>query len=134
MAESYNNGLVLDSVGRVRDQQEWLYGVPARVFAALKASGATDQDSAYLYGHSAGGQFAHRLLATQPTYPFCAVIAANPGWYTLPDMERSFPEGMGELVCPMNNSRAGLPIQCTYLLAIRISLKTIRTFRLSPKH
>ncbi len=27
MAESYNNGLVLDSVGRVRDQQEWLYGV-----------------------------------------------------------------------------------------------------------
>ncbi|WP_252349266.1 alpha/beta hydrolase [Ochrobactrum sp. BTU1] len=97
MAESYNNGLVLDQSGNVREPQEWLYGVPARVFAALKASGVTTQERPYLYGHSAGGQFAHRLLATQPTYPFCAVIAANPGWYTLPDMERRFPEGMGAI-------------------------------------
>ena len=95
MAESYNNGLVFDQNGIVRDQKKWLYGVPARVFAALQVSGVTNQETAFLYGHSAGGQFAHRLLATQESYPFHAVIAANPGWYTLPDMERNFPEGMG---------------------------------------
>ncbi|MEN5277664.1 alpha/beta hydrolase [Brucella sp. TWI432] len=95
MAESYNNGLILRKDGTVRDQSEWLYGVPARVFTALQASGATNRETAFLYGHSAGGQFAHRLLATQPSHPFGAVIAANPGWYTLPDMDRKFPEGMG---------------------------------------
>lgn len=95
MAESYNNGLILRPDASVRDRSEWLYSVPARVFAALQESGVTNQETAFLYGHSAGGQFAHRLLATQETYPFHAVIAANPGWYTLPDFDREFPEGMG---------------------------------------
>lgn len=95
MAESYNNGLIIASDGAVRDRNEWLYGVPARVFEALRASGVTSQKQARLFGHSAGGQFSHRLLATQDHQTFSAVVAANPGWYTLPDLERDFPEGMG---------------------------------------
>lgn len=95
MAESYNNGLVLRGDESVRPRIEWLYGVPARVFAALQASGVTAQSQAFLYGHSAGGQFAHRLLATEAHHPFKAVVAANPGWYTLPDLGRKFPEGLG---------------------------------------
>lgn len=95
MAEGYNNGLVIDEKGQARAQQEWLYSVPARVFAALQASGVTVLKQARLYGHSAGGQFAHRLLATQDNAVFSEVVAANPGWYTLPDLTRVFPEGMG---------------------------------------
>ncbi len=95
MAESYNNGLIITSDGSVRNKNEWLYGVPARVFEAIRASGVTSQKQARLFGHSAGGQFSHRLLATQDHQVFSAVIAANPGWYTLPDLGRDFPEGMG---------------------------------------
>lgn len=96
MAEGYNNGLVIDeSAGLVRHKQDWLYGVPARVFAALQAAGVTSQKQVRLYGHSAGGQFSHRLLATQDHAIYSEVIAANPGWYTLPDLSRKFPEGMG---------------------------------------
>ncbi|MBF9232430.1 alpha/beta hydrolase [Microvirga alba] len=94
-AESYNNGLVIDGDGTVRAHENWLYSIPSRVFAALRQSGVTRRSQARLFGHSAGGQFAHRLLATQDHASFDAVIAANPGWYTLPTLQRSFPEGLG---------------------------------------
>lgn len=93
--EAYNNGLVVAADGSITPQAQWAYAVPARVLDALRAGGATTRQQAMLYGHSAGGQFAHRLLATQDHAPFAAVIAANPGWYTLPDLSRRFPEGLG---------------------------------------
>ncbi len=94
-AESYNNGLVIGDDGSVNPFENWLYAVPARVFAALQNGGATRRAKARLFGHSAGGQFAHRLLATQTHESFEAVVAANPGWYTLPTLQRNFPEGLG---------------------------------------
>ena len=48
----------------------------------------------YLFGHSAGGQFVHRLMSSQSHAPFKAVAAGNPGWYTLPTFDHPFPEGM----------------------------------------
>lgn len=94
-AESYNNGLVIGGDGSVRPYESWIYAAPARVLAALRKAGVTRRAKAWLYGHSAGGQFAHRMLATQEHEPFEAVIAANPGWYTLPTFDRAFPEGLG---------------------------------------
>jgi hypothetical protein len=49
----------------------------------------------YLWGHSAGSQFVHRLLATQPHDMFEEVGAANAGWYSVPTLDRAFPEGLG---------------------------------------
>jgi hypothetical protein len=48
-----------------------------------------------LWGHSAGGQFVHRLLATQPHGIFAAVGAGNSGWYTLPTLDLPYPDGLG---------------------------------------
>lgn len=95
--ESYNNGLVVEEGGSIRPVERWLYAVPARVFAAFQKGGVTRRPKARLFGHSAGGQFAHRMLATQDHGSFEAVIAGNPGWYTLPTLERDFPEGLGRL-------------------------------------
>ncbi|MCB8820549.1 alpha/beta hydrolase [Microvirga rosea] len=96
-AEGYNNGMVIGPDGTVQSSTNWIYSVPARVFAALQKIGVTRRSKAYLFGHSAGGQFSHRLLATQRDIPFEAVIAANPGWYTLPTFEYDFPEGLGSM-------------------------------------
>jgi hypothetical protein len=96
-AESYNNGLVIGPDGAVRPRESWLYGIPSRVLAALRASGVTRRKAAHMFGHSAGGQFVHRLLATQDEAPFDSVMASNPGWYTLPTLERRFPEGLDGL-------------------------------------
>lgn len=96
-AEGYNNGLVVGEDGAIAASDDWLYAVPARVLAALREAGVTKRETVKLFGHSAGGQFVHRLLATQSETPFEAAFAANSGWYTLPTLERSFPEGLGGL-------------------------------------
>lgn len=96
-AEGYNNGLVVGEDGAIAAEADWLYAVPARVLAALRKAGVTTRDKVKLFGHSAGGQFVHRLLATQAETPFEAAFPANSGWYTLPTLERRFPEGLGGL-------------------------------------
>lgn len=96
-AGSYNNGLVIGKDDAIAPCEDWLYAVPARVLAALRKAGVTRRDKVRLFGHSAGGQFVHRLLATQAATPFEAAFAANSGWYTLPTLERRFPEGLGGL-------------------------------------
>jgi len=94
-AEHYNNGLVLDDAGRPRPRDSWAYAIPLRVFAALQAAGVTTRRKAHLFGHSAGGQFGHRLMSTQPHDLLEAAIIGNPGWYTLPTLEQHFPDGLG---------------------------------------
>jgi hypothetical protein len=94
-AEPYNNGLVLDAEGRPRPRAAWSYAIPLRVFAALRAAGLTRRPRAHLFGHSAGGQFGHRFMATQPHDALEAVTIGNPGWYSLPTLDAPFPEGMG---------------------------------------
>jgi poly(3-hydroxybutyrate) depolymerase len=96
-AGSYNNGLVVGDAGETATSEDWLYAVPVRVLAALREAGVTRRDKVRLFGHSAGGQFVHRLLATQHETPFEVAFAANSGWYTLPTLERRFPEGLGGL-------------------------------------
>jgi pimeloyl-ACP methyl ester carboxylesterase len=94
-ALTYNNGHVLAEDGVVRPRECWSFAILGRVFALLREAGVTTRDAFTLWGHSAGGQFAHRLLATQPHAKFSAVGAANPGWYTLPTLDLPYPDGLG---------------------------------------
>jgi pimeloyl-ACP methyl ester carboxylesterase len=47
-----------------------------------------------LYGHSAGAQFAHRFILFNPRARVKAAVAANAGWYTMPDFTLAFPYGL----------------------------------------
>jgi hypothetical protein len=94
-AGPYNNGLVLADDGSVRPREAWSFAIPGRVFALLREAGITTRPQAYLWGHSAGSQFVHRLLATQPHAIFEAVGTANAGWYSEPTLDRAYPEGLG---------------------------------------
>src|SRR5512139_4316671 len=85
--ESYNNGMVRTADGSVRPREEWCYAILPRVVAALRAGGVTRRKQVRLFGHSAGGQFVHRLMATQDHSIYEAVACGNPGWYTLPTLE-----------------------------------------------
>jgi hypothetical protein len=91
----YNNGYVHDAGGAIRPRDAWSLAIPGRVFALLREAGITTRPKTYLWGHSAGGQYVHRLLATQPHGIFEAVGAANPGWYTLPTLDLPYPDGLG---------------------------------------
>ena len=91
----YNTGHVRDADGAIRPRDGWSLAIPGRVFALLREASVTTRPRAYLWGHSAGGQYVHRVLATQPHGIFEAVGAGNPGWYTLPTLDLSYPDGLG---------------------------------------
>lgn len=90
----YNEGRVFGEDGAVRARAGWSNGVPASVFALLQKAGITTRRKAYLWGHSAGGQFVHRLLGLQSHDAFEAVGAANSGWYMRASFEARYPEGL----------------------------------------
>jgi ribulose 1,5-bisphosphate carboxylase large subunit-like protein len=46
----------------------------------------TGHTTSYLFGHSAGARYAHRMVEFVPEAKAKMVIAANSGWYTLPDL------------------------------------------------
>jgi poly(3-hydroxybutyrate) depolymerase len=93
--ETYNNGSVLGEDGALRPVEWRGYRIPARVVAALREAGLAERPKVLIFGHSAGGQFLHRLLSTEPSDVFEAAMVGNPGWFTLPDPDRPFPAGMG---------------------------------------
>ena len=47
-----------------------------------------DQKTYVLFGHSAGGQVAHRMALLFPENRASVIVAANPGWYTMPDYRK----------------------------------------------
>jgi len=47
------------------------------------------------FGHSAGGQFAHRFVMFLPSAKTRVIISANSGWHTFPTVEPPFPYGLG---------------------------------------
>ena len=48
----------------------------------------------YIYGHSAGGDFVHRLLLFKPNARVQTAIAANAVSYTMPTFGARFPYGL----------------------------------------
>ena len=94
-ADSYNNGTVFDTPdGSPRPIDDWAYALVGRVVDTLRAAGV-NRGKTYLFGHSAGGQFVHRLMSSQAHERFHAATCANAGWYTLPSFDFAFPEGLG---------------------------------------
>ena len=64
------------------------------VFDAMKAATGNRSERYHLYGHSAGAQFVHRFLYFVPGARVAKAVAANAGWWTLPDPAVDFPYGL----------------------------------------
>lgn len=73
--------------GNVRgepDRSKWTFGVVERLFDAARAAGRAEGTSYKLFGHSAGGQFVHRMALLMPEARFSRAVVANAGYYTRP--------------------------------------------------
>lgn len=79
-AAAYNLGLV----GRESEREKWTFSVIEHLFDEMRV----DQASYVLFGHSAGGQFAHRMALFRPDSRASVIVAANPGWYTMPEWRK----------------------------------------------
>ena len=75
---------------------QWTYGIDARLFDALRAQGVTRRERYGLFGHSAGGQFVHRMLSFGYRERVAVAVSANAGTYAMPDLDIAWPFGLGE--------------------------------------
>jgi hypothetical protein len=108
---AYNFGNVFRNLGNMPDttcpnrKEDWSFTVIDRIYEAVKLAAAVNTEGYVLWGHSAGAQFVHRLLAvksddentiTGMRHLLCAV-AANAGSYTMPSFQEQYPFGFGGL-------------------------------------
>ncbi len=91
----YNFGNLRSPSGTLNPRSAWTYGVDARLFVALREAGITARDRYGLFGHSAGGQFVHRMISLGLVDGVAAAVTANAGTYAMPDLAIDFPYGLG---------------------------------------
>jgi poly(3-hydroxybutyrate) depolymerase len=93
----YQFGNVMDASGAVLPQMEWSFTAVENIFDAVRHGNALAASHYDIYGHSAGGQFVHRLVLAIPAARFRVAVAANAGSYAMPDPEQRYPYGVASL-------------------------------------
>jgi pimeloyl-ACP methyl ester carboxylesterase len=97
--------------------------------AAAKEMGLSF-DQFRIFGHSAGGQFAHRYLMAFPDRADRAALFA-PGWYSFPTREHKYPTGIGGERSPIQDLTGFFDIDIQVLVGERDTVRdaTLRTSR-----
>jgi hypothetical protein len=98
------------------DRAQWLFHDFERLFDILRYSTGSKQRGYDLFGHSAGGQILHRQVLLFPRSRARRVVAANAGFYTLPDLETPQPTGLAGLGVNENSLRRSFARDLTVLL------------------
>ncbi|MBA4017464.1 MAG: hypothetical protein C0483_09850 [Pirellula sp.] len=91
--DRYNSGNTLDEQQRPLPRDQWTFSLIEPIFDAMKLATDNRSERYFLYGHSAGAQFVHRFLFHVPEARVVKAVAANAGWWTLPDTAVKFPYG-----------------------------------------
>lgn len=71
----------------VQDENQWIFKDFDRIFDQVVQKVGSNQSQYDIFGHSAGGQILHRMALFYPKSKANRIIAANSGFYTLPDLE-----------------------------------------------
>ena len=77
--EGYNLGGIGNG-----ERQKTVFAAVEHLFDEMRDG----QASYVLFGHSAGGQVAHRMALLFPENRASVIVAANSGWYTMPDFRQ----------------------------------------------
>jgi poly(3-hydroxybutyrate) depolymerase len=93
-SDGYNTGNMMDAKDKPRPQAEWSFSFLEPIFDVVKAATGNRSERYSIYGHSAGAQFVHRFMYFMPEARVDRAIAANAGWWTLPDLKVDFPYGL----------------------------------------
>ncbi len=76
------------------DRGDWLFNDIELIFDYVVGVIGAVQSKFDLFGHSAGGQIAHRYALFGASEKVDNILAANSGFYTLPDFQLRFPFGL----------------------------------------
>ena len=91
--DMYAFGHMLGSDGALLPESMWAFTTIERIFDRVRTGFRLSTKTYDILGHSAGGQFVHRLVLFAPHLRFRRAVASSPGRYALPDMSERFPYG-----------------------------------------
>ncbi len=132
-SRGYNAGYLQEKDGTLRPRSGWSFAVLEPLFDAIKARTGTATPTYALYGHSAGGQFVHRYVLLAPEARLSSAIAANPGWYTMPDLETAYPYGLAGTPVDEPGLKRALVKPLTILLGTADTDQGDPNFRRTPE-
>ena len=93
-SDAYNLGNLADSSGDFRPKEQWSFTVIESLFDSVKQNTHSQAEDFNMFGHSAGAQFVHRFVEFTGGDRVHRAVAANAGWYTVPDDDIDFPYGL----------------------------------------
>ena len=130
----YNLGHVFDTETKEqRPAAQWTFAAIEPLFDAVVERIGGEQGAYTLFGHSAGAQFVHRLLYYVPGARVKRAIAANAGWYTMPDFDVTFPYGLSGSRVPESVLPAYLGRDLVVLLGTADTVREDDTLRKTPE-
>ncbi len=129
----YHFGNLHDEAGMPNPRAQWTYGVDERLFAAMQAQGVTTRRRYGLFGHSAGGQFVHRMVSFGFRKHVAVAVSANAGTYAMPDLDTAWPFGLGETELDADALRALLRFRVTVMAGTYDTKTTGRFFPKGPR-
>ncbi len=91
---NYEQGSMVGRDGTRYPESQWTYTAVEDVFDAVRKANGFTAPTYDIYGHSAGGQFLHRLVFFKPNARYRVAVAASAGWYLMPDFEVEYPYGL----------------------------------------
>lgn len=114
-------------------ESAWSFTAVEHLFDAVRAAIGSSRTTFRIFGHSAGSQFVHRLLMTRPNAPVERTVAANAGWYTLPDDDTAWPYGLGGSGFEVAGLAGLLQLPVTVLLGDADTVTTAGNLRRTPE-
>jgi poly(3-hydroxybutyrate) depolymerase len=93
-SRGYNLGNTFGIAGSPVDRGLWSFSAIEKIFDDVLRRYEMNAGQYAIYGHSAGSQFVHRFLMHVPDARVSSAVAANAGWYTLPDFSVDYPVGL----------------------------------------
>jgi hypothetical protein len=109
--DQYNLGNVYvdgdnPTTNTLNPEDEWSFSIVEPLFDYVKTQIGNTNNSYNVFGHSAGAQFAHRLMMFKPNNRAMSTVISAAGWYTFPDETVDFPYGFDNSI--LQNSAINL--------------------------
>jgi hypothetical protein len=110
----------------------WSFPVIDRVFGEVRRLTGSKRATFAIFGHSAGAQFVHRYMTYTGGSLVDLAIAANAGWYTLPNDSETFPYGLRQTKLTEGNVKTALGKKVVILLGEADTVQD-PNFRMTPE-
>jgi poly(3-hydroxybutyrate) depolymerase len=129
----YSYASVVGREGKFQDVSRWSFSVIEHLFDAIKEATGNQSAKYFIYGHSEGGQFVHRLVLLLPDARYARAVAANPGWYTMPRFDIKFPYGLGGSPATEESLKTSLGREFILMLGDRDTNPNHKDLRKTPQ-